>query len=294
MYRILTLDGGGIRGVLALTVLQRLEDKFPNLLKNTHLFAGTSTGGIIALGFASGLSIQQLSTLYVEHGKEIFDRSLKSLWGIAGPKYSNKKLEQLLKTLLFQDKKLGELERKVLIPSFDLDNKDKDFRTWKPKFFNNFGTHEEDNELPLYKIALYTSAAPTYFPSKDGYVDGGMVANNPSVASICQVLKSNDCKLEDICLLSIGTGEYSQFIENEEFNFGYLNIKTIVDILLNSPELISDYESNQLLKEKYCRIQPQINTFIDLDDCAKIPKLKDIGNLLDLEIAEQWLAKYWD
>ena len=78
---------------------------------------------------------------------------------------------------------LGDLGKNVLVPAFDLDNesKDKTRRCWKPKFFHNFKGRDSDRDVSAYKVALYTSAAPTYFPSVDGYIDGGVVCLHPAI-----------------------------------------------------------------------------------------------------------------
>src|SRR5258707_14330654 len=100
MYRILSFDGGGIRGLVTLAILKRLEAQIPNLIKDADLLAGTSTGGIIALGLAAGKSIDEMISLYQDNGKEIFDDSwlddLKDIGGLSGADYDQKNLEKLL------------------------------------------------------------------------------------------------------------------------------------------------------------------------------------------------------
>src|SRR5213079_261368 len=88
MYRILSFDGGGIRGLVTLAILKRLEAQIPNLIKRADLLAGTSTGGIIALGLAAGKSVDELISLYQDNGGKIFDDSwfddIRDIGGIAG------------------------------------------------------------------------------------------------------------------------------------------------------------------------------------------------------------------
>jgi patatin-like phospholipase/acyl hydrolase len=181
-YRILSIDGGGIRGLLSLILLQRLEKGFPRWLDKTDLLAGTSTGGIVALGLAHGATVTELRRLYEERGKRIFDDSwwddLCDLGKTRGADYKTKNLETEVRRLL-GNAKLKDLDKRVLIPTFDLDNEKPEERSWAPKFFHNFPGEDSDGEQLAYKVALYTSAAPTYFPSVDGYIDGGVVANNP-------------------------------------------------------------------------------------------------------------------
>src|ERR1041385_9264495 len=143
MYRILAFDGGGIRGLVTLAILKRLEAQIPNLIKGADLLAGTSTGGIIALGLAAGKSVDEMISLYLDNGQKIFDDSwfddLRDFSGIVGADYDQKHLEEILKRV-FADMRLKDLNQRVLIPSFNLDdgNQDDTKRTWAPKFFNNF------------------------------------------------------------------------------------------------------------------------------------------------------------
>lgn len=100
-YRILTFDGGGILGIFSARILHHLLNAYPNLLNNTDLIAGTSTGGIISLGLASGMSPDQLVALYQTNGQAIFDRSwlhnIADLGGLSGAQYDNQ--NQLSSTL---------------------------------------------------------------------------------------------------------------------------------------------------------------------------------------------------
>ena len=196
-FRILSCDGGGIRGVLTAVLLNRLATAYPALLQDRPgtitMFAGTSTGGIIALGLAAGLTPVQMRDLYVTNGKLIFDSSwthdVVEIGGISGSKYDNVNLKQILQET-FGAQKLKDLHSHVLIASFSLDNQDADpsSRTWNPKFFHNFIGADSDGESLVVDVAMSTSAAPTYFPSYGVFIDGGVIANNPSMAAIAQAL----------------------------------------------------------------------------------------------------------
>ena len=167
MYRILTFDGGGIRGLVTLALLKRLEAQIPSLVREADLIAGTSTGGIIALGLAAGLSVNDLIALYRDKGEKIFDDTwwddLRDIGGLAGADYDQKNLEKILKEI-FRDIRLKDLGKRVLIPSFDLDNEVRHAakRTWNPKFFHNFPGTDSDGQETVVEVALRTSAAPTW------------------------------------------------------------------------------------------------------------------------------------
>src|SRR5258708_5233594 len=146
-FRILSCDGGGIRGVLTAVLLNRLSGAYPALLQDRPgtitLFAGTSTGGILALGLAARLTPAQIRDLYVTNGKLIFDsswtRDVVELGGISGSKYDNVHLKQILQET-FGPLKLKDLHSRVLSPCVKLDSQSPNpsTRTWSPKFFHNF------------------------------------------------------------------------------------------------------------------------------------------------------------
>jgi patatin-like phospholipase/acyl hydrolase len=150
-YRILSLDGGGLRGLITAQLLHRLT-KAPEIsgwLNETDLYAGTSTGGILALGLAIGKSPDEICNLYKNKGKKIFDDSIwddiRDLGKTIGANYSNKNLKTELKRV-FRDTKLSDISKKVAIPTFDLDNEATSpaERRWKPKIFNNYTGTDSD------------------------------------------------------------------------------------------------------------------------------------------------------
>jgi len=179
-YRILSIDGGGIRGLLTAVLLDRLVTAVPGWLDRVDLFAGTSTGGILVLGLAKGLPPSAIVKLYRQDGQRVFSaswlRRLLDLGGWLGARYDNAGLRGALEELL-GPATLGDLPRRVLVPTFELDNHGaKDLpRTWKPKFFHNFPGPDSDAAERVVDVAVRTSAAPTYFPTYQGYIDGGVM-----------------------------------------------------------------------------------------------------------------------
>ncbi|MBK8985690.1 MAG: patatin-like phospholipase family protein [Chloroflexi bacterium] len=232
-YRILSLDGGGIRGLLTLVLLQKLDKLVADWLSRVDLIAGTSTGGIIALALAHGLPPGEIRKLYEEKCGVIFDDSwlddLLDVGNLRGAAYDNKGLRREVRRIL-GDTKLKDLGKNVLISTFDLDNEAEEpaQRHWKAKYFHNFAGADSDGEALTYQVALYTSAAPSYFPAVDGYVDGGVVTNNPSMAALAQTQDSrahieNRPALDEIALLSIGTGQQLYRIEGKRLDWGWGN-----------------------------------------------------------------------
>jgi len=310
-FRILSCDGGGIRGVLTAVMLNRLLGAYPALLQDRPgtitLFAGTSTGGILALGLAAGFTPAQIRDFYVVNGKLIFDsswtRDVVELGGISGSKYDNASLKQVLQET-FGAQKLKDLRARVLISSFKLDNQapDPSSRSWNPKFFHNFLGDDSDGEFLAVDVAMSTSAAPTYFPSYGVYLDGGVIANNPSVAAIAQALDGRNqagerTTLDGIKLLSVGTGASLQYINGKDHDWGDAQwIKPILNVMMDGSVGVADFECRQLLGDRYCRVEPifPAGKSFPLDGVSKIVDLMDLANSFDLTGAVAWLkASKW-
>jgi patatin-like phospholipase/acyl hydrolase len=301
-YRILSLDGGGIRGVLTAAILARLEANFPGFLSRVDLFAGTSTGGLIALALAHGVKLQTIRDLYEKKGSKVFADSwlddVLDLGQIVGAQYGNKYLEQELKRILGKTT-LAELKKRVLITAFDLDNEAPSERSWKPKLFHNFPGEDSDGALPAYRVGLYTSAAPTYFPSVDGFVDGGVYANNPSMCALAQTQDSRfgaTSKLSDVLLLSIGTGNSLTYIQGQRLDWGYAQwAKPLVTLILDGVNRIADYQCQMILAERYYRIQPLLpsNASVPLDAVGQVPALVKFAEEFEFSQAIDWVNQYW-
>jgi patatin-like phospholipase/acyl hydrolase len=302
-YRILSFDGGGIRGLLTAVLLERLTQAVPALITKADLLAGTSTGGIIALGLAFGKSPTDLRQLYYQNGEAIFDdsflRDIRDLGGLAGAKYDNDNLKRILVNV-FGTGELRDLAKKVLIPSFDLDNQDRDDRRrmWAPKFFHNFEGEDSDGQLGVVDVALYTSAAPTYFPSYGGYIDGGVVTNNPSMAALAQTqdpraIIADRPELSEIALLSVGTGTSLYYIKGQRLDWGELEwAKPIVTLMLEANMGVADYQCRQVIGDHYQRLAPIFDpgTTIELDDWRRRDELIAFAEQVDIAPTVHWLT----
>jgi patatin-like phospholipase/acyl hydrolase len=302
--RILALDGGGIRGVLTATLLARLEAS-RGFLAKVDLFAGTSTGGILALGLASGLTPGALAQIYLQRGSEIFSDSIlgdvRDLGGTIGAEYSNESLQRIL-TETFGDRTLASLSKRVVIPTFQLDNRaPSPDRTWKPKFFHNFPGEDSDGDERIVDVALRTSAAPTYFPTYQGYVDGGVVANNPSLAALAQALDDRNAPadradLASVVLLSVGTGVRHQYVSGDSHDWGIAQwVKPLVSIMLEGNGGVADFQCRQLLGERYARLEPVLPPGLDveLDDASRAQELADFASRVAIDDTAAWLASSW-
>lgn len=305
-YRILALDGGGIRGVITAVIMQRLsaEPALSGWLDSVDLISGTSTGGLLALGLANGLDLQVIRDLYVEKGAKIFDDSwlddLVDLGSVIGAEYDNRNLSRELKRLLGQTT-LGQLRKRVLITTFDLDNEDKDpaKRRWKPKLFHNFPGPGNDRDVPAYKVGLYTSAAPTYFPSVDGYIDGGVYANNPSMCALAQTQDRRykpGAALSDVVLLSLGTGTSLVYIQGKNLDWGQAQwVKPLIDLMLDGVAGIADYQCAQILGDQYHRLAPVFppGVSMPMDAVKRIPDMVAFAEQVPLGDTVNWLRQCW-
>jgi patatin-like phospholipase/acyl hydrolase len=305
-YRILTLDGGGLRGLITVILLQRLsaEPALKGWIDGVNLVAGTSTGGLLALSIAKGLDLQTLRELYVNKGAKIFDDTwiddVVNLGDVIGAQYNNKNLTRELTNILGNDT-LGDLPGNVMVTSFDLDNEDPDpyKRTWKPKIFHNLPGQSNDAGVLAYKAALYTSAAPTFFPTVDGYVDGGVFANNPSMCALAQTQDSRNAQcppLSDVVLLSVGTGTPLTYIKGKNMDWGLAHwAKPLISLMMDGVGGIADYQCKQLLESRYRRVAPKFppGVVIPLDAVKRIPDMIDFANDYPLDDTIAWMKDEW-
>lgn len=305
-YRVLSIDGGGIRGLVTTILLQRIvaTPGLENFLSSIDLVAGTSTGGLLALGIAGGLDLQKMRAVYVDKGPKIFDDSwlddLVDLGKLRGADYDIKPLRRELKAL-FGDSTLGNLKKRVLIAAFDLDNEEADpgKRTWKPKLFHNFPGVGDDRALSVVDVGLYTSAAPTFFPSVDGYIDGGVYANNPAMCALTQTQDSRyrpTPSLGDVALLSLGTGTSLQYITGRSHDWGYAQwVKPLISLMMDGTAGIADYQCEQILGDRYHRVAPVFpaGITVPMDDVDSIPYMIGFAEALPLDGTVDWLRKTW-
>ena len=307
-YRILSLDGGGLRGLISARLIQRLND-YPYIagwLNDVDLYAGTSTGGILALGLATGRSAEEICDLYRERGKRIFDDSIwddiRDLGKTIGADYSNKGLRSELKAT-FGNKRLSDIRKKITIPTFDLDNEASSptERTWKPKIFHNFKGPDSDGGSLIADVALYTSSAPTYFPSADGYIDGGVYANNPTIIAVAQAISRRNrpaerAELDDLNVLSVGTGVSLTYIKGKTLDWGYSQwIKPLINVLMEGVAGISDYQARQLLAERYHRLQIVFDPreTIPMDSVKKLDRMDEIALAYNMSKTIKWIKEVW-
>ncbi len=214
IVQILSLDGGGLKGLFSASVIETLEEQIGHSIsKHFDIITGTSTGGLIALGLGIGKSGSEIVKFYQNHGPKIFpnkgiQRFIRFFRGWFFNKYSNRYLEGTLHKLFTIEGKteepiLGDSLKRLIIPTFyAASSQPRLLKTPHDKRYRS------DWKLPMWAVAMATSAAPTYLPSfrfnGNTYLDGGLWANNPSLVGVIEALEMG-AKIENIRVLNIST-----------------------------------------------------------------------------------------
>lgn len=292
MYKILSIDGGGIRGIIPARLLERLQIHEPGLVQEFDLYAGTSTGAVLAAGFAYGFQPRFMRQMYQGFGVEVFADSLwddlRDLKYLIGADYSLDNLKALLERVIGSTT-LGDLPKKVLIATFDLKDESHDPPRWKPKFFHNYPEPGGDEEQSLVDVVIRSAAAPVYFPMYQGYIDGGVAAINPSTCALAQAFHEG---FLDVRLLSIGTGKNPRCLEQVDADWGiYQWGLNLVDMVMDGGSEVADYQCRQILADQYFRMQPQLPEPIGMDEWQSVDELISIADSIDLDPMIDWLNK---
>lgn len=300
--RILSLDGGGIRGLVTCRWLEGVESALAaagkgDLRGSFDLFAGSSTGAMIACALGIGLSPAQAAELYLQHRHAIFPGLARRLWsrlgrafelGPSAPRYDGRGLERVLRDV-FGDARLGDLARPTLVTAYDTIAR-------RPVVFKSFKPEHAD--LPVREVCRASAAAPTYFPAHGmtfegrlhALIDGGVVANNPTACAIAEALRKDRrvYRSADLVVLSVGSGERNRPIDLASAReWGALEWAIpIIDVLFDASSDSVDYIAHQLVGDGYVRLQDELVVGLDdLDDTSDT-------NLFALEaLARDYLAR---
>jgi len=283
-FRVLSIDGGGIRGIIPAVLLSALEQRAGKpVCELFDLIAGTSTGGILALLLtkpaAAGVPAYSAAAaldLYTEHGAQIFDASLwhriRAVDDVLEQKYPAGPIETLLQQY-FGVARLSEALTPVLIPGYEIEIRE-------PWFFRSerAKAHPDKYDFLMWEVARATSAAPTYFPpeliQQDAHnwalIDGGTFANNPGMCAWAEAARCAPDR--GVLLASLGTGEHTRPVPYAQAkDWGLLGwARPILDIVFDGVSKTTDYELCQLIpRDRYYRFQlrlPLANN--DLDNAS--------------------------
>ncbi|MGV3762967.1 patatin-like phospholipase family protein [Parapedobacter sp.] len=314
MKKILSIDGGGIRGIIPGMLLVALErrlqrvsnDPTAAIVDHFDFFAGTSTGGILTClllcpddenPLRPKYSAQEALDIYVNHGSDIFKagffRRLIAKFGLLSERYPSTTLEHVLESY-FGERKLSELLKPCIVTAYNIELR-------KTHFFRQQTaiTRGDPRDFYLRDVCRATSAAPTYFSvaeirSMSGtrypLLDGGVFAPNPSMSALVEVTRAfNQTKINDIWILSLGTGrsrkayDYEHFKKSRAISIG----PALIDIMMSGAAESSDFFLQQLYrsvgKEKhYIRVEPKnlhsIQEELDAASPSNIQKLISLGD----------------
>ncbi len=305
--RILSIDGGGIRGIIPGMVLVRLEEKLKKISGNAEatisdyfdLFAGTSTGGILSCAhlipseknaLKPKYSAQQIVNLYFEKGGDIFDvnlaQKIRSGFGVTDEKYNASGIENALKQYM-GDTKLSELLKPCVITAYDIEHR-------KTVFFTQpSAIADKRKDFYVKDVCRSTSAAPTYFEcariqNMNGesftLVDGGLFANNPTLCAYAEARKifkkpflDKGVTAEDMLVLSLGTGNCKKIYPYEKAkDWGLAGwVKPLIDIMMSGVAETVDYQVQKIYEAveaemQYLRIDTTLMEGVnpDMDDAS--------------------------
>ena len=293
--RVLSVDGGGIRGIIPAMVIAHIERMTK---KPAHelfdLMVGTSTGGILTLGLSrpgegrpGQFSARRVVRLYEEQGRAIFASSLwrkvRSVGGIFEESYSHGALEGILENY-FANSQLGKCAVPTMVTSYDIEKRSTVFlKSW----------HPNHAEVRCRDAARATSAAPTYFEPKAlrtgkqrrVLIDGGIFMNSPSVSAYAESQKLFPG--EPIAMLSLGTGELTRPIPYEDARTwgSALWVMSLLDCMFDGVSKAADHQMRLFLGERYLRLQTPLHyASDDMDDASK-------GNIRNLKQTARELIK---
>ena len=263
-FQILSLDGGGIKGLFSAAVLAAIEEDLKiNIVDHFDLIAGTSTGGIIAIGLGLGMKPREIVEFYLREGPKIFPRHLGVKWfqHWAYRKFSPEPLIMALQSC-FKNKLFGDSKKRLVIPSYNLGEDDVYiFRT------PHADRLKRDYKVPAWKVALATSSAPTFFPctravDKMRLIDGGVWANNPTMVAIIEAFGTLDVRLSSLWVFSIGTSDAVSHPRNRLNSGGIIawGMKNAaVDLILRGQSIGTNNQATFLLeRERVERLNPKV------------------------------------
>lgn len=302
VFNILSIDGGGIRGVFPAYILQCIQERLGvNVFDHFDMIAGTSTGSIIAAGIACKKDPSVIVSLYQTHGAEIFGQKVKSWipskWkqGVHSV-YESKSLRTVLHNE-FGDTKLGEIEKPLLIPATDIGHGG--VHVFKSSYSKSF---TRDKNVAVKNAVLASCSAPTFFdPVKvDNYLlsDGGVWANNPALAAVIDAQYRLGIEMQHIRILSLGTGQSrTAYGTDASKDWGLLKGwrgKEFISFLLSlQAQSTQNYLQLMLGNDQMIRLDFKSDKPLPMDDVAIVDDLISRADRTFTHSSAQ-LMKYFD
>ena len=301
-FRILVLDGGGLRGTFTAAVLAKWDDMLKkgggnDLVKHFDLIAGTSTGAILAIGLGLGLTPQEILDFYRDNGSKIFPRNRKMRHWL-NSKHDSKTLGETLKEILGEETLIDDSCCRLVIPTVRAVHGETEVITT---------SHSEDRTgfhgITAVDAALASSAAPTYFDQAivgtdvavEEYLDGGIWANNPILPALAEAVRYLNVPLDRIDVLSIGTmGNESDF--TEALGRGRVGwALDSVDLFFSAQEHAASVMAESFLgPARHLRVNQQTPSEIKLDDTEAIEDMASRGNRVAIDSFSAVRSRFLD
>lgn len=302
-FQILSLSGGGFLGLYTASVLSRLEEQMGRpIIDSFDLVAGTSVGGIIALGLSAGRSATEIKQAFLDEGHNVFSSrrppqnfassTWKLLTGVRTSRYDPNKLREIIERIVGPETRMKDLRRPTVIPAVNLTK-------GGPKVFKT-GHHRRlylDWKLKVVDVALATSAAPTYFPihriGDELYADGGLFANSPDLIAVHEAERFLDIDQNEIRVLSIGTTTtafaFSSVAGEALGSAGWLKRERLPKVMIGSQQALANDMMQHMLADRYVRIdrpQPSDQQAELALDCASEIAKRDLQSAAASSVAE--------
>jgi uncharacterized protein len=288
--KMLSIDGGGIRGIIPATVLDYIERKVERPIAELFdVIAGTSTGGIIALGLTCPgedgrpkFTAEEVVALYEQNGPKIFPHEIFGrVRQLVDEKYSDAGLEAVLNDEL-GEARLKDAMTSVIVTAYDIGLR-------QPVFFRSMRAREQPEryDFPMRDVARATAAAPTYFepavlelPAPEpalALIDGGVFATNPGMCAFVDAY-AGKARVDETLLVSLGTGALTRPIPVDDAKgWGLVGwARHILDVVFDGVSDTVDYQLDQILGDSYYRLQTTLDKANDDMDDASAENMENL------------------
>jgi uncharacterized protein len=312
-FNILALSGGGYFGLYTISVLAELERAFGPIGRHVDLLAGTSVGGIIALGLAAEIPASEIKEAFEQNGTRIFSArpaptagpgSFRDLLRFAfKPKYQTSGLHKTIVQILGEELLIMSLKHPIIVPVVNLTK-------GRPQLFKtpHHASFRTDLHLRVVDVAIAATAAPSYFPIAEIgdalYVDGGLYANSPDLLAVHEAEHFFEHPFDEIHLLSVGTttSRFS-FAHAQGRKFGsvdWLRDQRLVSVIIASQQLSVDSMMEHRLRKRYRRLDieqsKEQEKYLALD-VATVEAQKTIRGLaaatVQSHVGDPWVKEFF-
>jgi uncharacterized protein len=302
-FQILSLSGGGFLGLYTASVLAAIEEQIcAPIASRFDLIAGTSVGGIIALGLAKETKASDIRDAFIESGPAIFypnkprqgaiSKKLVLLSNATTAKYQSSALRATIAAIVGEATRIGDLQHRVMVPSVNLTK-------GSPQVFktDHHPTFVRDWKLNVIDVALATSAAPTFFPlhkiGSELFADGGLYANSPDHLALHEAEHFLEQDPAEVSMLSIGTTTSKFSFSNSGSTdlgwIGWMENQRLPRVMIAAQQLNADFMLKHRLKQNYLRIDrdqsPEQERQLALD-CASPGAIDDLKALAEASVRD--------